>query len=212
MDEPEAQRIADDAVDVAATAAVYAADTERFVEKYGDRSLVPRYGEAFRDALPTRRSRPARILDAGCGPGVDTAAFSESGFDVIGLDITAPFLRTARSEAPAASFLCGDMRRLPFATGSVDGLWSSAAFLHLPRSAASDTLAEFARVLADDGALLLSVMAREPKGVGAVELNDGRRFTFWSEDALLNHLHDAGFRTEQLSEVPEWHAVLALRD
>lgn len=212
MDEPEAQPIDDAAVDVSETAAVYAAETERFVEKYCDRSLVPRYGDAFRDALPTRPSRPARILDVGCGPGVDTAAFAEAGLDVVGLDITAPFLRTARREAPAASFLRGDMRRLPFTAGSIDGLWSSASFLHLPRSAAPDTLAAFARVLADDGALLLSVMAREPRGVGAAELPDGRRFTFWQKDALLDHLHDAGFRTNLLSEEPEWHAVLAVRD
>ena len=58
------------------------------------------------------------------------------------------------------------MRTLPFADGAFDGLWSSASLLHLAREDVPATLEEFGRVLVPDGALFVSVLAREsnPRG------------------------------------------------
>lgn len=212
MSDPPAEPIADEAVDVAETAAVYAGAAEGFIEKYRGMRLTDRYGEQFRDRLPSPEQRPPRVLDAGCGPGVDTEWFADAGLDALGLDITAPFLREASTTAPSAGFLRGDMRQLPLRDDTLEGLWSSAAFLHLPRTDAPATLAEFARVLRPGGVLLLSVMARETREVGAVRLEDGRRFTFWREDTLGERLTDAGFSVEAIGEEADWHALLCVRD
>lgn len=212
MSDPPAEPIPDDAVDVTETAAVYAAEAPQFVEKYRQMRLADRYGEQFRDALPDPAQRRPRVLDVGCGPGVDTAVFADADLDAVGLDITQPFLREARDAVPAGYFLRGDMRCLPLAGGAAEGIWSSASFLHLPRTDAPDTLAEFARVLGDDGALLLSVMACEPRDAGAVQLADGRRFTFWRKETLRNHLTAAGFAVEEVSQETEWHAMLCVRE
>lgn len=212
MSDPPAEPIADDAVDVTETASVYAEEAPAFVEKYRSMRLADRHGEEFRAALPDPSEQPPRVLDVGCGPGVDTAVFADAGLDSLGLDITQPFLREARDAVPTARFLRGDMRHLPFADGTVEGIWSSASFLHLPRSDAPTTLAEFARVLADGGALLLSVMASETKEADAVRLADGRRFTFWREGALRDHLTAVGFDAEAVGEEEDWHALLCVRE
>lgn len=212
MSEPPVEPIADEAVDVAATASVYAAEVEQFIEKYWQMRLADRHGDRFRERLPEPESYPPRVLDAGCGPGADTEWFAAAGLDALGLDITGPFLREARTAVPSAQFVHGDMRHLPVRDGSVEGIWSSAAFLHLPRSAAATTLAEFARVLRPGGILLLSVMARETRGVGAVTLEDGRQFTFWREDSLRDRLAAAGFSAEVVSEEADWHALLCVRE
>lgn len=60
--------------------------------------------------------------------------------------------------------------------------------------------------------LLLSVMARETRNAGAVRLEDGRRFTFWAEDALRNRLAAAGFSTQAIGEEPDWHALCGVRE
>ena len=206
------RRIDDDSVDVAATAETYATEAERFVEKYRDWSLTSLCGETFRQALPDPENRPARVLDLGCGPGADTEVFADSGLDALGLDITQPFLRAARDEMPAARFMRGDMRQIPVRDDAVDGLWSSAAFLHLPRSDAEQTLAEFARVLRSGGPLLLSAKAREAHGTDAMESDDGRRFTLWRADELRRLLENAGFAPETLATGPGWHTFLAIRD
>lgn len=212
MSEPPAEPIADEAVDVVETGSVYAAEAEGFIEKYGQMRLTDRYGDQFQNRLPEPDDRPPRVIDAGCGPGVDTEWFDDVGLDALGLDITAPFLREASAAAPSARFLRGDMRQLPLRDDTLEGLWSSAAFLHLPRQAAPSTLAEFARVLRPGGVLLLSVMARETKDVGAVRLEDGRLFTFWSEEPLRNRLAEAGFGTEAIGEEDDWHALCCVRE
>ncbi len=206
------RRIDDEDVDVAPTVETYAANAERFVGKYREWSLTALHGEAFRDALPNLAGRPPRVLDLGCGPGADSATFVDAGLDAVGLDITRPFLRAARDDVSRARFLQGDMRRLPVRDDAADGLWSSAAFLHLPRSDAASTLREFARVLRPGGPLLLSAKAREAHEQDAMELADGRRFTLWREAPLERQLADAGFEPEQISDEEEWHTFLAVRD
>ena len=213
MGDPPATPIDDEAVHVATTARTYADQATHFVDKYLDFSLFDRHGAAFRDALPETDDRPPRVLDVGCGPGADTAPTADIGLDTVGLDITPAFLREANERVTDARFVCGDMRALPFGRERFEGLWSSAAFLHLPRGTAGSALQEFARVVAPGGALLLSVMASETRGADAVELPDGRQFTFWQEAAIRDRLDAAGFTgITALGEEDDWHALLAIRD
>ena len=104
------------------------------------------------------------------------------------------------------------MRRLPVQDDVADGIWSSAAFLHLPRSDGAPTLDEFARVLRSGSPILLSAKARETHELDAMEAADGRRFTLWRAGALRENLADAGFTPEKLDTGPEWHTFLAIRD
>jgi ubiquinone/menaquinone biosynthesis C-methylase UbiE len=205
-------RIDDDAVDVAATAETYADDAARFVEKYRSWSLTELHGEAFRRELPDPPCRPPRVLDLGCGPGADARVFADAGFEPVGLDVTRPFLREARDDVPGGHFVQGDMRHLPVPDRAVDGIWCSAAFLHVPRSDAASTLRAFGRVLSSGCPLLLSAKARETRDGDAIQSTDGRRFTLRREDPLRRRLADAGFEPEQLSEEPDWHTFLAIRD
>ena len=213
MSDPPATPVDDDAVDVAATAATYAENAPELVGKYLDFSLFERHGAAFRDALPTPRDRHPRVLDVGCGPGADTVPMIDAGLDVVGLDLTPAFLHEAREQAPDARFVRGDMRALPIAPETFEGLWCSAAFLHLPRSEAVPTLEAFRRALAPDGAMLLSVMASETRDADAVEVPDGRRFTFWHGESIRDRLREAGFgEVRALGGEEDWHALLAVRD
>ena len=59
-----------------------------------------------------------RILDLACGFGRHALAFSERGFEVLGVDITKAFIDDATATATArslsAQFLCADIRSLCF--------------------------------------------------------------------------------------------------
>ncbi len=57
-----------------------------------------------------------RLLDVGCGPGRHARAFAERGVEVVGVDISLPFLRAAG----AGRWVRGDARRLPVAGGRFD--------------------------------------------------------------------------------------------
>ena len=88
-------------------------------------------GRAFRAAGPLPR-RPV-VVDVGCGPGMQTLELARLLHSrVVALGNHAPFLRelTARAVDEVAELvdpLLGDARQLPFATNTVDLLWSEGA-------------------------------------------------------------------------------------
>jgi SAM-dependent methyltransferase len=62
-----------------------------------------------------------RVLDLACGPGRHAAQLAARGARVAGLDLSLPLLSLARARTRGAVALVrGDMRRLPFRTGTFD--------------------------------------------------------------------------------------------
>lgn len=57
-----------------------------------------------------------RVLDVGCGPGRHSLALAALGIDVVGVDISLPFLQAAGP----GRWVRADARRLPFVPGSFD--------------------------------------------------------------------------------------------
>ena len=108
-----------------------------------------------------------RVLDLACGAGRHTAPLVESGFEVVGLDLSRPLLgearvRLAAVEGPSRGLVVGDMRHLPFARGfrAVLSFFTSFGYF----SADGDdrrVLGEMARVTEPGGGLLLDLPDRE---------------------------------------------------
>jgi SAM-dependent methyltransferase len=59
-----------------------------------------------------RGYRPATVLDAGCGTGRVAIELARHGIDVVGADIDASMLATARQRAPSIVWHCGDLADL----------------------------------------------------------------------------------------------------
>ncbi|MCO6454056.1 MAG: methyltransferase domain-containing protein [Pirellulaceae bacterium] len=60
---------------------------------------------------------PLRVLDVCCGTGQLAHELTRRGFAVTGIDASAGMLALARANAPAATFLLGDVRSAPLPTG-----------------------------------------------------------------------------------------------
>lgn len=99
--------------------------------------------------------RPRSILDAGCGEGLSLGAVMEATRPdrAAGVDMLADSVRFAQANQPAASFLRGDVTRLPFADESFDVVMCCEVLEHLDDPAAA--IAELRRVARR--ALVLSV-------------------------------------------------------
>ncbi|AFK19054.1 class I SAM-dependent methyltransferase [Haloferax mediterranei ATCC 33500] len=194
--------------EVTSTSTVYESNSEAFVEKYRSESVAARFGDDFYTELSGKR-----VLDVGCGPGADTETFSSDGFDVVGFDLTASFIETAHATVPDASFVRGDMRRLPFRDETFDGVWSCASFLHVPRANAPETLREFRRVLAPEGVAYLSLKHGETSGYD----HDGRYFERYLPEEIRSLLADAGFSSIDIDTMNvdggnKWLNILASID
>jgi len=131
----------------------YVREYEPFFHLEEDRAQVARLLEVL--ALPVG----ARVLDCACGQGRHAHLLAEAGFDVDGVDFSAPLLAQARARGTGRTlrYRRADMRRLPAAwTGrfeAVLNLFTSFGFFGDPRDDAR-VLREFARVLKPGGLLL----------------------------------------------------------
>lgn len=58
------------------------------------------------------RGAPGQIVDLGCGPGTSTRLLAQRfpAARLVGIDNSEPMLAVARARAPAASFVCADIR------------------------------------------------------------------------------------------------------
>jgi ubiquinone/menaquinone biosynthesis C-methylase UbiE len=96
-----------------------------------------------------------RILDLGCGPGVDLSPWNVgSDESVLAVDINNAILIEGRRRFPQRTYLCAAGESLPFADACFDRVISSVAlpYMNIPR-----TLGEIHRVLRANGRLSCSL-------------------------------------------------------
>ncbi|WP_312277435.1 malonyl-ACP O-methyltransferase BioC [Kosakonia cowanii] len=70
---------------------------------------------------------PARVIDAGCGPGAMSRYWRAQGCDVTALDLSPGMLAEARQQQSAARYVTGDIEALPLADATFSLAWSNLA-------------------------------------------------------------------------------------
>jgi ubiquinone/menaquinone biosynthesis C-methylase UbiE len=140
-----------------------------------------------------------RILDAGCGPGHDTAMFTRMGYDATGIDISGGLLAEARISYPQSEFIKGNLLSLPFADGTFDGVWAQASILHFEtENEINQALSEFNRVFVTSGILYVLVkkqISNTKTAVVSDKLSDHDRFFhYFTQQGISNLLINSGFK------------------
>jgi len=100
------------------------------------------------------------ILDAACGTGLTTKAYSKQGMKIIALDLSFESLRHMRNTMKTSDILYirGDLRVLPFASGIFDKVLCANAIQHLPdESIRRQCVHELARVAKSGGRVIVTV-------------------------------------------------------
>ncbi|WP_027343564.1 class I SAM-dependent methyltransferase [Hamadaea tsunoensis] len=96
-----------------------------------------------------------RVLDVGCGPGQMTALLAGLGVDAFGIDLAPGMVERARRDHPELRFEVGSMLDLDLPDASVDGILACYSIIHVPHELRPQVFAEFFRVLAPGGGLML---------------------------------------------------------
>lgn len=116
-------------------------------------------------------TRDDRVLEVACGTGAGTMAFAARCQASVGLEIHADAMAYARKEALKreignASFVTGELERMPFTDGSFTGALCRFSFHHCVNP--ERVFAEMSRVVARDGWMTVSDMtASEDAGQAA---------------------------------------------
>jgi SAM-dependent methyltransferase len=137
------------------------------------RTVIAQHIRRLRRLLP---KPPARILDAACGPGLYAVELARLGHHVVGVDVSAPALRHARSlihEAHprgSAHFVQGDLRTVDLAPGAFDAALLVYFVLEaFPRPEQSRVLARIAESLEPGGVLIAELRLRPQQPPGRLD-------------------------------------------
>lgn len=169
---------------------------------------------AFRERFAAALPAGGRVADLGCGPGRDAAWFREQGLSPVGVDRSAAMAALAADRGVPVAL--GDLRHPPLAPGSLAGLWSVAALLHVPAAETVPTLRAWHAALRPGGVLGLSTSAGDGEVWEPVPHDEGllRWFVHREPHTLLAVLAEIGFEVREHSESTThrtWLSVLAIR-
>lgn len=139
-----------------------------------------------------------KILDVGCGAGLESFIFSQNGFFVRGVDISPKMAAHAQQNVPSASITTGDFMQEEFKE-KFSGV-CMASFLHLyPKKDVPPILNKAKSLLLPSGLLFVSTTRSKFSQEGYFEKEDYikrlKRFRkFWTREELLEILEQNGFK------------------
>ncbi|MFD9307017.1 class I SAM-dependent methyltransferase [Streptomyces sp. NPDC060048] len=171
-------------------------------------AAAPAYAQLFRDTLRdspldraildafaevVRASGDGRVADLGCGPGHITAYLDGLGLSVFGVDASPEMIKLARQAHPALRFDVGSMAALSIADGVLGGVLSRWSIIHTPPRELPPILAEFHRVLAPGGHLLVGFSASDDPSHLTQAFDHTVNVAYrWSPDHFAAMLREAG--------------------
>jgi SAM-dependent methyltransferase len=154
-----------------------------------DRAMLAAFAELV------RAGGAGQVADLGCGPGRVTAHLHALGLDVFGVDLSPAMVALARRTYPGLRFDEGSITELDLADGALAGAVAWYSIIHTPQERLPAVLAEFHRVLAPGGHLLLAFQVGDQplhldRPFGHAVSLDFRRL---SPDLIAELLRQAGF-------------------
>jgi len=151
----------------------------------------------FLDTMPCSAvEHPARVLDLGCGTGLPFArTISETGVDVVAIDILPKMLAYAKQNAPLATCIVADMREYlaGVAPGTFNGVVANCSIIHLPRDEHLTVFRAIRRALAPGGTFLFGGLKGDQPGLESAWLGQPFYHSYYAMDTTVKLLEEAGF-------------------
>lgn len=160
-----------------------------------DRAVLAAFAEhvgTADGAVSEPESSSALVAELGCGPGYVTSHLAKLGLDAFGVDLSPVMIDLAREAYPQLRFEVGSMDALDIADGSLQGVVSWYSIIHAPPRDVPAYIAEFSRVLAPGGHLLLGFFESEGDPVTQFDHRVAPAYR-WPADDLANLADGAGF-------------------
>ncbi|WP_336855946.1 class I SAM-dependent methyltransferase [Sinomonas albida] len=167
-----------------------------------DVPIVDRVWQASQVRLQQTRDldvSAVRVLDVGCGSGVNLAMFEALGADATGIDVSPNMVRAATITSPNSMVILGDIRTQHLPDLDYHIVFAKA-FVHLFPLKGFDPLMRRMKSLTRAGGILyIATTSHQVSSEGYFEKADYRgspvRFRrYWNESDLRTKVSDCGFR------------------
>lgn len=123
-----------------------------------DRALLAVFAELV------RAGGNGPVADVGCGPGRVTILLQDLGLDAFGIDLSPGMIDHARRTYPKLRFDVGSMLALDLPDSSLGGVLAYYSIINVPWERRAEVFAEFHRVLAPSGQLMLVFQVGSERG------------------------------------------------
>ena len=159
-------------------------------------------GELEKFVSLVKQSGGKKVLDLGCGSGIQSKQLFQAGLEVVGFDLSPEMIRQAKKRVPGEKFIVGDMtildkRIYPELAEGFDGVFAQASLLHVPKKLIPKVLGSIHDILRTNGILYLALK----EGVGEKEVEEERLgmiikrfFSFFTKVEIEGYLKNAKFQ------------------
>jgi SAM-dependent methyltransferase len=187
----------------------YASVAELYIGLFGTSEQV--HGGDLAFIARHLAGRPGTVLDLGCGPGHITDYLRSLGVNATGIDMVPEFIAHAQAAHPSGSYQLGSIENLAVANHSIAGILAWYSLIHLSPQDLDGVLAEFRRVMAPAGTLVLGLFDGEEVAAFDHKVVTAYR---WPVDEFSGRLTQGGFtEVERLQRPGEGthrpHAAIA---
>jgi SAM-dependent methyltransferase len=150
----DVQRLSSAAVtELDTTRTAYDSVAALYAEMFADVDAAPALDRALIAAFAELAGDP--VADLGCGPGHMTAYLTSLGRTAFGVDLSAEMIAIARAAHPDLRFEQGSMTGLDLVDGTLGGILAWYSTIHAAPERLPGIFAEFHRLLAPGGRLLI---------------------------------------------------------
>ncbi len=135
--------------------------------------------------------KQGKVLDLCCGAGTNTIYLAQSGFDVIGTDISPTAIKIARKKAEQAhvdiKFMVQSFLNLPFKAEEFDFVFDMGCFHHVKIEDRTGFIRGVQRILKNRGTYMLTCFSFK-NGVGWNHFTRKQIHDFFSEYFEINRI------------------------
>lgn len=119
----------------------------------------------LREYIKFKKYQGKKVLEIGCGPGIDAVQFARAGADIWGVDLSSRAIELCRAnliingfQERAEQFFVGNAEELPFPDESFDSVYSHGVLHHTVNT--ERAIEEVRRVLKPQGAAVIMLYNR----------------------------------------------------
>lgn len=169
------------------------------------------FGKKFREKVLSRVRIKSEnvILDVGCGTGSFFSVLKEKYPNVcaIGIDVDSKILKIARKKLDKFSGITltrAEGESLPIRENSVDFVFSTLVFHHMPDDIKRKAIYEIYRVLKQDGKLIIADFGKIDNRWIRILLYPFRRLEYLDgnlKGLVIDYIQEAGFRNISVSRI-----------